>query len=437
MKRKITEDLLRWKDKGNRKPYMVIGARQVGKTYIINDFCREHYEEHLYINLEKDKEIFDMFEESISPETIIRQIGYIKNRSINIDTTVIFIDEIQISERAIMSLKYFAEHEDDYKIIVAGSLLGIALNRFTSSYPVGKVQRKYMYPMDFEEYLWALGHEELADEIRNCYNRDSKMFESVHNKLMNLYKDYIYTGGMPDSVSSYIESKGDLNYYSREIKADILKDYLADMNKYTTNSEAMKVQDVYESIPRQLGRDHNKFSYKLVAEKGKKAVYGSSIDWLLRSHLVNRATLVETPRIPMKSYHSENMFKIYMGDTGLLTEMANMTPYDINSNNARLFSGMLTENYVAQTLVASGIELYYWRSGNTAEVDFLVNIKGEIIPIEVKASTNTKSKALGIYMEKYKPAYAIKVSGKNFGSNGRIKSIPLYAAFLIGSHEIE
>lgn len=410
---------------------MLIGARQVGKTYIVQEFCRENFNNFLYINLERDQEIKGIFEESIDPETIIKQIGFLKNSPINTDETIIFIDEIQLSERAIVSLKYFAESAINYKVIVAGSLLGVALNRFNSSFPVGKVTRQYLYPMDFEEFLFALNQEHLAEEIKICYLNDKKMFDSVHEKLMGYYRDYLYVGGMPESIMSYVNAKEDLNYYDRSIKRDILEDYLADMNKYTTNTEAIRVRQVFESVPKQLGRDNNKFSYKLVSEKGKKAIYGTSIDWLLSSHLVYRAMMVETPRLPLKSYHKENMFKIYMGDTGLLTEMADMTPYDLYSKGAKLFSGMLTENYVAQTFKSSGVSLYYWRSGNSAEVDFLVDINGEVIPVEVKASTNSKSKALKTYMDSYKPAYGIKVSGKNFGNNGVVKSVPLYAAHLI------
>lgn len=432
MRRKIMYQLTDWKNKGCKKPYMIIGARQVGKTYVINEFCKNNFENYIYINLERDTEIKDIFEESIDPDSIIRQIGFLKNHPIDVKNTVIFIDEVQLSERAVMSLKYFAEHSANHKIIVAGSLLGVALNRFKSSFPVGKVKRHYMYPMDFEEFLLALNQDDLVGEIHDCYIGNKKMFDAVHEKLMGLYKDYLYVGGMPESVLSYVEANGDLNYYSREIKRDILEDYLADMNKYTTNSEALKIKQVFQSIPSQLGRDNKKFNYKLVDEKGKKAVYGTSIDWLLSGNLINRATMIEVPRMPLKTYQKENMFKLYMGDTGLLSEMADMTPYDLYSLGGKLFSGMLTENYIAQTLTASSIGLYCWRSGNTAEIDFLVNIKGEIIPVEVKASTNTKSKALKTYMEKYKPAYAIKISGKNFGYNGMIKSIPLYAAYLIG-----
>lgn len=433
MKRKILDQLQKWKNGGCKKPFMIIGARQVGKTYIVDRFCKEQFSEYLYINLERDESIRSIFEETIDPGLIVRQIGFIRKKPVDVEKTIIFVDEIQVSERAITSLKYFAEADEDYKIVVAGSLLGVALNRFQNSYPVGKVKRAYMYPMDFEEFLWANEHYDLAEEIRSCYDADRKMLEAVHRQLITYYKDYLYVGGMPESVLSYLEVDGDLNYYSNEVKRDILEDYMADMNKYTTTVEAIKVKQVFESIPYQLGRDNNKFSYKLVAESGKKAVYGSSIEWLLSSHLASRATMIETPRLPLKRYHKENMFKIYMGDVGLLSEMAEMTPYDFQSSDSKLFSGMLTENYVAQTFVALGESLYYWRSGNSAEVDFLVNINGEIIPIEVKASTNTKSKALKTYVEKYSPSYAIRVSAKNFGWTGGIKSVPLYAVHLIGS----
>ncbi len=431
MKRKITDKLKKWQSEGCKKPFMLIGARQVGKTYIIQDFSKENFKEYLYINLEKEKSIKEIFDNSIESEVIIKQLGLLMGKAVNIDETVIIIDEIQVSERAITSLKYFAESEKNYKIIVAGSLLGIALNRFNSSFPVGKITREYLYPMDFEEFLMALDEKILIDEIHSCYHDNREMFKPVHDKLINYYKDYLFVGGMPESVKSYVEAKANLNYYNREIKRNILEDYLADMNKYTTNAEAIKIKQIFQSIPKQLGRDKNKFSYKLVDEKAKKASYGTAIEWLIAYNLVYKATMIETPRIPMSAYHKENMFKIYMGDTGLLVEMADMTAYDLHAQSANLYRGMITENFIAQTLASKGNKLYYWRSANSAEIDFLINIKGNIIPIEVKASTNTKSKALKIYRDTYKPEYAIKISAKNFGFSGGIKSVPLYATHLI------
>ncbi len=431
MRRKGYTELLKWKNKDSKMPYMLVGARQVGKTYLLNEFCKNNYEKYIYINLERDSEIVQVFENTLDPMTIIKQIGFIKGGPIDVAKTVIFIDEIQISEKAIVSLKYFAESDIKYNIVSAGSLLGVAINRFKHSFPVGKVRRGYLYPMDFEEFLWALGEENLSVEIKRCYENEIAMFEPVHNKLMERYKDYLFVGGMPVAVQAYITNNQDLNYFPREIKRDILDDYLADMNKYTSNFESIKIKQVFESIPIQLGRDSNKFSYKLIADKGRKSQFQTSIEWLLNSHILYRANLIETPRIPMKAYYKENFFKLYLSDVGLLTELADMTPYDIYSKGSDLFKGMLTENYVAQMFRANGMKLYYWKSGNVAEIDFLVSIRGNIIPVEVKASTNTKSKALKTYMEKYNPNYAIRVSGKNFGLGQHIKSIPLYAVHLI------
>ena len=432
MKRKIIEELLIWKKTEGNMPYMLIGARQVGKTFILDEFCRSNYKNYIYINLEKEELIAKIFENSLDPETIIKQIGFVKEKAIDIDSTIIFFDEIQSSERAIVSLKYFAEHKNNYNIVSAGSLLGVALNRFKYSFPVGKVRRGYLYPMDFEEFLYAIGQSELSEEIKKCYLSNIQMFESIHTKLIGLYKEYLFVGGMPASIVAYIKGNKDLNYYSREVKRDILSGYLADMNKYTTNSEAIKIRQVFESTPLQLGRENNKFIYKLVSDKARKNQYETSIEWLLSSKLLYRCNLVEKPRIPMKAYYKENYFKLYLSDVGLLSELSDMTPYDLFSPNSRLFSGILTENYVAQVFNTNSIQLYYWKSGNLAEVDFLINIKGEIIPVEVKASTNTKSKSLKTYIDKYNPSYAIRVSGKNFGLNGKIKSVPLYAVHLIG-----
>jgi len=310
MYRKIKEKLIDWKKNDCRKPMMIIGARQVGKTYIIKEFCKESFSNYIYINLEEESEIRDIFDTTTRVDSIIKQIGFIKETSIDFESTVIVLDEIQVSEKAITSLKYFEEAEENYKIIVAGSLLGVALNREHASFPVGKVDIHEMHPMDFEEYLMALGHDDIIDEIKTCYENNQKMYEVIHNKLLEMYKEYLFVGGMPESVLSFINVDRDLTKYPRSIKKNILRGYFADMNKYTSNAEAVKVARVFESIPIQLGRDNTKFSYKLVEERGKKATHGSSIDWLLMSKIVNKATLIETPRVPLKIYHKENIFKL-------------------------------------------------------------------------------------------------------------------------------
>ena len=432
MKRKITKALEYWKTNESHMPYMLIGARQVGKTYIIEEFCKNNYKDFIYINLEWEKEITSIFEETIVPNKIINRIEIIKDMNINEEESIIFFDEIQVSEKAITSLKYFNENEKKYNIICAGSLLGVALNRFKSSYPVGKVRRAYMFPMDFEEFIWAIGQERLASEVRNCFISDKEMFESGHEKLIEIYKEYLYVGGMPASILHHISNERDLTKYKKETKQDILSDYIADMSKYTTTHENIKIKKIYESIPKQLGREKNKFTYKLIDEGAKKARYETAIDWLINSKLVHKCTMSESPRVPLKVYEKDNYFKIYLSDVGLLMELSRMTLYDLFNDEANIFRGMITENFVAQTLTCSGIDLNYWKSGHTGEIDFLINIKGNVIPVEVKSATNTKSKSLKIYKEKYNPKYSIKISTKNFGYANNIKSVPLYAVHLIG-----
>lgn len=427
MKRKILNDLIEWKHSGTVQAYMLIGARQVGKTYILEQFCKEHFDNYIYINLEKNKEVANIFEQSLDPDEIMHRLSLIEGKTIDPEQTVIFIDEIQTSERAITSLKYFSEAKEHYHVVTAGSLLGVALNRFKSSFPVGKVKRSYLYPMDFEEFLWATGNEGFADEIHKCLDERIPMFEAGHSKLMRMYRDYLFVGGMPASILEYLRVNKDLNKYSNEIKRNILDDYLADMSKYTTATESVKIKKVFESVPFHLGHESSKFTYRVVEKGANKQKFSSSIDWLTWSQLVYRAYMLEHPRIPFKGYRKENIFKVYMGDVGLLTELAEMTPYDLESEGASLYTGMLTESYAAQCLAASGSSLYFWKSGNIAEIDFVVKSKGLVVPLEVKASTNTKSKALKSYQDKYNPSYAIKISAKNFGFSDKIWSIPLYA----------
>ena len=435
MKRKMTSKLNNWKKEYSTMPFMLIGARQVGKTYILDEFCKQNFKNYIYINLERDDKVREIFKNSINPKDIINNLSIEKNMQIDCDNTVIFLDEIQVSERAITSLKYFNESNINYNIVCAGSMLGVALNRFKSSFPVGKVYREYLYSFDFEEFLWSVEEDLLSEEIIKSYKNNSELINPIHQKALKLYKDYLFIGGMPSSIIEYKKKNKLIHLYNTTIKRNIIEDYLNDMSKYTTNSEHFKIANVYRSIPRQLGRDNNKFNYKLLNIKGGKRVFESSIEWLVSSCIVNRCTLVESPRIPLVAYEKQGYFKIYSNDVGLLVELSNMKLADFVSNEANIYKGMLTENYVAQTLVASKIKLYYWRSSNNAEIDFIVHINGNVIPIEVKAANNTKAKSLKVYIEKYNPKYAIKVSAKNFGFVNNIKSVPLYAVHLIGKYK--
>lgn len=431
MKRRIIQRFKQWKANYGKMPLMVLGARQVGKTYSLDEFCKENYSSYIYVNLESDDDIRKIFENTLEPKTIINSIAVMRGKSINIKDTVIFLDEIQVSERAITSLKYFNEADEEYHIVCAGSMLGVALNRFKSSFPVGKVYREYMYSFDFEEFLWAIEERLLSEEIKDAFDNNKQLMEPIHQKSLALYKEYLYVGGMPASINEYVSKNKMISQYDETIKRSIIEDYLADMSKYTTNAEYMKVKKIYKSIPKQLGRDSRKFNYKLVDEKGNKRIFETSIDWLINSFIVNKCVLVELPEIPLVAFEKENFFKIYLSDVGLLAELANFTKKDIYSDEMRLFSGMLTENYVANMFSAKGIKLHYWKSKHNAEIDFLVNIDGNVLPVEVKAAGNTKSKSLNVYIEKYNPKYSIRVSTKNFGFVNKIKSVPLYAVHLI------
>jgi uncharacterized protein len=431
MKRKLMKQLLSWKNNSCRIPFMLVGARQVGKTYIIDEFCTENYDNYLYINLEKERDIRQVFESTIDPKEVIDTISILKNIVIDIYTTIIFFDEIQVSEKAITSLKYFNEANENYHIICAGSLLGVALNRFQSSFPVGKIIKQTLYPMDFEEFLFACGEKLLAKKIQDSFDAIKPMLEPLHKKALRLYRDYLYVGGMPASILEYKRCNNSLVGFNNLIKKNILEAYMFDMSKYTSGSEHMKITKMYSSIPRQLNRENTKFTYKLIDDTANKKSYDTAIDWLIHSNLVNLCTLNELPKLPLVAYEKPNFFKVYLSDVGLLCELAEITPKDLISDEINLYRGMLTENYVAQSLTTNSQRLYYWKSKRDAEMDFILHINGAVIPLEVKASTNTKSKSLKVYCEKYNPKYSIKMSAKNFGATDKIRSVPLYAAHLL------
>lgn len=430
MKRKIYDNLLKWKEKNSKLPYMLVGARQTGKTYILTEFCKSEFENYIYINLENMSDISKIFEETLEPKKIIQAIEIILNTKINIENTIIFIDEIQTSERAINSLKYFAEAKEDYKIVCAGSLLGVKINRFKSSFPVGKVWIDYLYPMDFEEFLIAIDEQKLHDMIKESYKKMEPMLETVHQKALKLYNEYLCIGGMPSNVLEYIRNEKDISKYQDDLSNIIITSYLADMSKYTENTEAIKNNKIYNSIPEQLGKENKKFKYSVVEKSARSREYETSLEWLVASNMILKCTNIKTPKSPLKAYTDE-AFKIYLSDIGILRVLSKISINEIVLNKNMLYKGVLAENYVAQILNNKYKELYYWQLGSYYEVDFVINIDGDIIPVEVKASDNTTSKSLNYYIERYKPKYAIRISTKNFGFSNNIKSIPLYAAHLI------
>lgn len=434
MKRKIYESLLKWKNNENNKPMIILGARQVGKTYIINEFCKNEYENYISVNLFERTDIIDLYHTNINSDEKFMKLKVLLNFDIEKENTIVFIDEIQESEELISELKYFCEKHNNVKIICAGSLLGVKLKRAKLSFPVGKVTMIQMYPMDFEEFLMAFHEKLLIDEIKKCYQNNTQMIDPIHKKAMELYRLYLCVGGMPESVKNIVSVQGDVINYDENILINIIDSYFKDMDKYvSSNAEALKIERTYRSIPSQLTNESNKFQFGKITSGAKSREYESSIDWLEASNLIIKSNQVSTPQIPLKGFIKNNFFKIFLNDVGILSTILEIKYADILTDNISLYKGAIAENYVANQLLYSNQSLYYWVSDGKAEIDFLLYNKDGIIPVEVKAGDSVQSKSLYSYMKKFNPSYSIRISTRNFGldKEKKIKSIPLYAVFCI------
>ena len=428
MYRKIMAYLEKWKESPHRKPLILQGARQVGKTYSVLEFGRNHYENVAYFNFESNPKLADTFDESISPGYLIPILSHIAGQTISKEKTLIIFDEVQLCERALTSLKYFCEEAPEYHIIVAGSLLGVAVNRERFSFPVGKVDMKTLYPMDLEEFMLALGEDALVDKIRECFLNDTPMPSALHNTAMLIYRQYLVVGGMPECVMQYVNTKDHI--LVRHTQSNILLSYLNDMSKYNNLNEIKKTRLVYDNITVQLSKKNTRFQYKLVKKGGRASEFENAIEWLVLSGIVSQIYKVEQINKPLENYRDIDAFKIYVSDLGLLCAKKELVPNDVLYMVEELndFKGGMVENYVNSQLIINGYTTYYWESARGAEVDFIIQREGKIIPIEVKSADNTRAKSLNIYMEAYKPDYAIKLSTKNFGFEDSKKTVPLYAA---------
>lgn len=431
MYRKIMKFLVDWKNSAHRKPLILQGARQVGKTWSILAFGREQYENVAYFNFETHPGLARTFDESIDPGYLIPILSRLSAQTIVREKTLIVFDEVQLCERALTSLKYFCENAPEYHVVVAGSLLGVAVNREKFSFPVGKVDMKTLHPMDMEEFLLACGEAELVGWIRACFEEDKPLPSALHDAALSYYRTYLVVGGMPDCVSKYLEAKDFI--LLRHTQDMILESYLNDMSKYNTQNEIKKTRLVYDNITVQLSKKNTRFQYKLIKSGARAAEFENAIEWLALSGIVTRIHRVEQPQKPLENYRDIDSFKIYVSDVGLLCAKKDVVPEDVLYPTGELndFKGGMAENYVCCQLAASGYRSYYWSSERGAEVDFVIQREGRIIPVEVKSADNTKAKSLGVYMNTYRPDYAIKLSTKNFGFEGGKKTIPLYAAFCI------
>jgi predicted AAA+ superfamily ATPase len=431
MKRKIFDALTEWENSKKRKPLIVNGARQVGKTFIIKEFAAEHFEHFVYLNMETEVALRNYFDKEIAPNKIIQYIESMILQNITKGKTLIFFDEIQACDRALTSLKYFCEDAPEYHVIAAGSLLGVAINREKFSFPVGKVDELTMYPLDFEEFLWALGYNKLLAEIKKCYVNNEAMNFGMHELALDIYKKYFIVGGMPEAVKTFMETNSFVSV--QDVQNKILNEYVIDMTKYADRTTSVKIQACYDSIPAQLAKENAKFQYKVVQKGGTATIFGEAIHWLSLARVVLKCQRLEHGFIPINVYIDLINFKLYMGDIGLLT-LRSQIPLQIILSDIEIdntFLGAMTENYVAQCFAVKGYKLLYWTSEGKAEVDFVLQKDGKAIPVEVKKSRRNRSKSLGVFVEKYKSEYAIRISKKNFGFENSIKSVPLYAVFCI------
>ena len=430
MKREIIDDLIKWKESKNRKPLIIHGARQVGKTYIVKEFGKLYYDNLIYVNFETNKELSSQIEGSIDALYIINKLELFYGEKIIPGKTLIFFDEIQANERALTSLKYFCEDANEYHIIAAGSLLGIAIKRKNYSFPVGKVQMMNMYPLSFKEFLISIGRENLIKEIQKHFDNNERMDKDIHQLCLKLYRTYLVVGGMPEAVQIYLDEQKTIS--AIDIQAEILDSYERDMTKYADNSLSNKIISAFDSIPVQLAKDNPKFQYKVISRGGTSTIFGEAILWLKNSGIVNQVYKVE-PELPLEMHKDLTSFKLYMSDVGLFVNKAGYPLYqiDLEIQPTMISMGPLTEHYVANELRVNGYETYYWESDGKAKLDFIIQKNTDIIPIEVKTSIHTKSRSLDLYMKINNPKYGIRISEKNFGFENNIKSVPLYAVFCI------
>lgn len=434
VKRNIYQSLLDWKTSDKVKPLIVFGARQVGKSYIIDQFCKNEFKKYVSINLLEDDRLISLFKEELTSDAKFLKLQSLLEVDLESEDTVLFIDEVQESEELISYMKYICEKHSKVRIICAGSLLGVKLQRTRISFPVGKVKMLTLYPMDFEEFLLACGREKLIDEIKSCYSSNRAIGSALHNTCLEYYRIYNVCGGMPEVVLDLVNK--DLNYalYDRCLINDIVDSYLNDMSKYVLNvKESLKIKSTYLSVPSQISNESKKFQYSKIESGARSRNYDTAIDWLVASNMIFKSTLVNAPVIPLKATEDFSVFKVFVSDIGILNTLLEVEVKDIVTDNLSLYKGSVAENYVANQLYYNGRSIHFWKNGNTAEVDFLIYNQDGIIPIEVKAGVNTQSKSLNEYVKTFDPLYSIRVSAKDFGYNEeqKIKSVPLYAVFCI------
>ena len=433
MERLLISQLLKWKEKRGRKPLILEGARQVGKTWLLKEFGRKYFKDVCYINFEKNDALESIFADDLSPQFIIEQLSIYHGKLIKPESTLIIFDEVQEMPRALTSLKYFCEEAPEYAICCAGSLLGIALHEGTS-FPVGKTNFLHLYPLSFKEFLLANDEQMLVDYIEKG-NRNIAAFEP---RLLDYLKKYMIIGGMPAVVNEWLDTK-DFNKVGL-VQKQLIAAYQKDFSKHAPNSMVEKIRYIWNSIPSQLAKENKKFVYGLVREGARAREYEDAIMWLCDAGEIIRTHNVNKPDIPISAYADLKSFKVFLLDVGLLRAMSRVSPKVIleGSRIFEEFKGALTEQYVCQELQNYSDVLetnYYWSSSATAEVDFLVSDGWDVYPLEVKAGVTMNAKSLKLYREKYSPKWALRTSLLAYEKNEASKTIniPLYMLFVLGN----
>lgn len=424
MERSIYSSLKKWKDSPTRKPLILQGARQVGKTYILKEFGAREYSEVVYINCDDNNDMQNMFVD-YDVDRIIRSLSAISGVSIKPSTTLLILDEIQEVERGLASLKYFCEKAPEYHVAVAGSLLGITLHEGTS-FPVGKVDMLYMYPMDFEEFLLAMGKEQLVELLRN---NSWAALTPLRGMLTELLRQYYFVGGMPEAVKAYV-GRGDI-WEVRSIHSKIIDAYRNDMSKHVPKQQVQRINMVWNSIPSQLARDNKKFIYGALRKGARANDFEIAIQWLVDSGLVHKVHRISKPVVPLKFYEDMASFKLFLLDCGLLGALSETPPEQIliGDNVFEEYKGAFTENYVLQQLKSlSRTFVYYYSNDNsTLEIDFVVQHEAHVIPIEVKAEENLRAKSLRQFVTDNAGLHGVRFSMSDYREQDWLTNVPLWA----------
>lgn len=424
MERSIYSSLKKWKESPTRKPLILQGARQVGKTYILKEFGTREYSEVVYINCDDNNDMQNMFVD-YDVDRIIRSLSAISGVSIKPSTTLLILDEIQEVERGLASLKYFCEKAPEYHVAVAGSLLGITLHEGTS-FPVGKVDMLYMYPMDFEEFLLAMGKEQLVELLRN---NSWAALTPLRGMLTELLRQYYFVGGMPEAVKTYVE-RGDI-WEVRSIHSKIIDAYRNDMSKHVPKQQVQRINMVWNSIPSQLARDNKKFIYGALRKGARANDFEIAIQWLVDSGLVHKVHRISKPVVPLKFYEDMASFKLFLLDCGLLGALSETPPEQIliGDNVFEEYKGAFTENYVLQQLksLPRTFVYYYSNDNSTLEIDFVVQHEAHVIPIEVKAEENLRAKSLRQFVTDNSGLHGVRFSMSDYREQDWLTNVPLWA----------